>query len=282
MGPMVELVAGILVAAALLQILAAVLAVRALPHSGAFRFLWIALSLALVLMVQRRLSPLLQMRQGSVDLLEAVLALAISALLVFSLLGLSRLLLAIRSSQEQLTRLATTDALTGLANRRHALAEIDREWRRVVRTRSPLALLMIDIDHFKSINDRHGHAVGDEVLVAVATRCRGALRAIDLCGRLGGEEFVVMLPETDRAGAIATAERLRSEVGATPVTTDAGPVGVTISLGIAVAAPGADTEEPGSRTAHALLQRADRALYRAKADGRDCVRQDEEPSLAAS
>jgi diguanylate cyclase (GGDEF)-like protein len=276
---MVSLVAIILVAATLLQIVAAVLAVRALPHSGSFRFLWVALSLALVLMVQRRVAPLVKLGEGVVDVTDAVIAFVISALLAFSLFGLSRLLLAIRSSQDQLTRLATTDPLTGLANRRYLLAELDREWQRIARTRQPLSVLMVDLDHFKAINDRYGHSAGDEVLVALASRCKRRLRTIDLCGRVGGEEFVVLLPETGADGAMATAERLRAEVGSTPIATAGGSVRVTISIGVAVHDPravptGPAPDEAVERPAQELLQRADRALYRAKAEGRNRVHRD--------
>jgi diguanylate cyclase (GGDEF)-like protein len=277
MDAMVTLVAVIYLAAAGLQVVAAVLAVRALPHTGAFRYVWVALSLALMLMVQRRVAPLLRLNGSAADLGDACFALAISGLLVVSLLGLSRLLHAIRASQDQLRRLAVTDPLTGLANRRHILSEIEKEWRRAERTRKPLAVLMADIDHFKEINDRHGHAVGDEVLVALAKRCRSRLREIDACGRLGGEEFVVLLPETGAEGARATAERLRSEVGGAPVATSDGPVRVTISVGVALYEPSADFVAPaaasgrGARAVQALLEKADRALYRAKDTGRDRV-----------
>jgi diguanylate cyclase (GGDEF)-like protein len=270
MQAMVTLVAVIYLAAAGLQVVAAVLAVRALPHSGAFRYVWVALSLALMLMVQRRVAPLLRLNGSAADLGDACFALAISGLLVVSLLGLSRLLHAIRASQDQLRRLAVTD-------RRHILSEIEKEWRRAERTRKPLAVLMADIDHFKEINDRHGHAVGDEVLVALAKRCRSRLREIDACGRLGGEEFVVLLPETGAEGARATAERLRTEVGGAPVATSDGPVRVTISVGVALYEPSADFVAPaaasgrGARAVQALLEKADRALYRAKDTGRDRV-----------
>jgi diguanylate cyclase (GGDEF)-like protein len=271
------LVALTLAASALLQLVAALLALRAMPHSGPHRYPWIALSIALLLMVERRLEPLLDFHDGVADLVDGLLALLISALIAFSLLGLDRLLRTIRTNQEQLTHLATTDALTGLANRRHLLAELEKELRRTGRSGRPLSVLMIDLDRFKGINDRHGHAVGDEVLVAVAARCQARLRAIDLCGRVGGEEFVVLLPEADARGATTTAERLCADLAETPIDTTAGPLRVTISIGVAThsaqgPSPDETTDEDVTRRAQLLLQRADDALYRAKAGGRNCVR----------
>jgi diguanylate cyclase (GGDEF)-like protein len=271
------LVALTLAASALLQLVAALLALRTMPHSGPYRYPWIALSLALMLMVERRVHPLLHFHDGLADLVDALLALLISALIVFSLLGLDRLLRTIRTNQEQLTRLATTDALTGLANRRHLLAELEKELRRTGRSGRPLSVLMIDLDRFKGINDRHGHAIGDAVLVAVAARCQARLRAIDLCGRVGGEEFVVLLPEADARGATNTAERLCADLAGTPIDTTIGPLRVTISIGVAThqpqdPQPDEATDEDVTLRAQLLLQRADDALYRAKAGGRNCVR----------
>ena len=270
------LVAVTLAAAALVQLIAALLALRAIPHSGSYRYPWVALSLALLMMVERRAQPLLDFHDGLTDLFDAAYALVVSALIAFSLFGLDRLLRAIRSNQEQLTLLATTDALTGIANRRHLLGELERELRRAGRSGLPLSVLMVDLDRFKSVNDRYGHQVGDAVLVAVASRCLGQLRATDLCGRIGGEEFVVLLPETDAEGAAIIARRLCTNLADTPIDTAAGPLTVAVSIGVATHHPRdrqAHTAAAGDVTgpAHALLQRADEALYRAKAAGRNRV-----------
>ena len=227
----------VLVAAAVLQLVAVALAVRALPHSGPYRYLWIALSLALLLMVQRRIGALMHLPEVPHGAGDAFLAFAISALMVFSMAGLARMLVALRHSQDELTRLATTDALTGLASRRHLLEELERELQRAARSERPVGVLMIDIDRFKAINDSLGHANGDAVLVALASRIRLVLRAIDTCGRIGGEEFVVVLPDTDLEGALRTGERLREAMACAPVLTASGPVDVTISLGVAVHEP---------------------------------------------
>jgi diguanylate cyclase (GGDEF)-like protein len=159
---------------------------------------------------------------------------------------------------------ATTDGLTGLTNHRafrerlgqlHALAE---------RTGRRFAVILTDIDHFKKVNDTHGHPVGDAVLKRVAAVFAGRARKVDVVARYGGEEFVLILPDTDGDGAEVFANKLREEVAAQTMPADAGPFRVTISMGIA--------EYPGdSRDPSELIERADQALYRCKRGGRNCV-----------
>jgi eukaryotic-like serine/threonine-protein kinase len=126
-----------------------------------------------------------------------------------------------------------------------------------------MTAVMLDVDHFKPINDRHGHPVGDQVIVAVARRPAATVRGTDLLGRYGGEEFAVLLPDTDRDGASILAERLRAAVGDRPIETDAGPLTVTVSIGVA----GLDA----AISVPDLLGRADKALYQAKDGGRTRV-----------
>lgn len=161
--------------------------------------------------------------------------------------------------------LATTDPLTGVANRRHFFDLARLEVERSIRYGRPLSLLMFDADHFKQVNDRYGHGVGDEVLRAIASRCRASLREVDVIGRYGGEEFLVLLPETTGAQALQVAERLREAVASEPVQTSAGPVEVQISLGVASLPVGQ------TATVEALLDQVDQALYGAKAAGRNTV-----------
>ncbi len=184
-----------------------------------------------------------------------------------------------RKLEEQLRLLAATDPLTGLPNRRAFLETAGRELAGAGRRNRPVALVMLDIDHFKRVNDRHGHAAGDEALRRVAETCRDSLRAGDLAGRLGGEEFCLLLPDTDLPAAAGVAERVRQTVAATPIPLPDGAVlHLTISLGVAIAqAP----ESPGALDD--TLGRADRALYRAKDNGRDRVELDGGPvALAAA
>ncbi len=165
----------------------------------------------------------------------------------------------------EVRRLATTDALTGLLNRRQFFAQAEREFSRWQRYGDALSAAMIDVDHFKRVNDTHGHAVGDEVLAEIARRCQAEVRDVDILGRYGGEEFAVLLPDTGLTGARDhVAERLRARIAAEPVETQKGPVALTISVGVAAA----DRETPDLG---ALLERADAALYDAKEGGRDRV-----------
>jgi diguanylate cyclase (GGDEF)-like protein len=169
--------------------------------------------------------------------------------------------------------LAETDELTGANNRRHFFALGEHELKVAQRYGHSLSALMLDIDHFKTINDTYGHAIGDVILRTVARRCRQNIRDVDILGRYGGEEFAILLPETDLPAARQTAERLRQSVAETPVPTERGDIAVTISLGVARA-----TESTSDVAA--LLDRADAALYAAKRAGRNCV-MSEAPLAAA-
>jgi diguanylate cyclase (GGDEF)-like protein len=170
----------------------------------------------------------------------------------------------------QVRRLATIDGLTGLYNRNHFFAEAGRVLAVAQRHRRPAAVIMVDIDHFKRINDAHGHPVGDEVIRAVATRLRATIRDGDVVGRYGGEEFALVTPETGK-GAANLAERLRVAVCEQPVQTDAGPLTVTISVGMAHV-------DGGEQDLSELLVRADAALYVAKQNGRNRVEVTAPPS----
>ena len=177
--------------------------------------------------------------------------------------------------ESELRILATTDPLTGLSNRRAFLAAAERELARVRRYGRPAAVLMFDIDHFKRINDTHGHAVGDVALQRVAAACRELLRDSDLVGRLGGEEFGVLLPETDATSALDVAERLRAALAAAVIPApEGGTQSLTASIGVAVC------EARDGSIEHAL-GRADRALYRAKGAGRNRV-EAEIPALSTA
>lgn len=161
---------------------------------------------------------------------------------------------------ERLSELAHTDALTGLYNRRAYDQELAREWRRVQRNGAALSVLLIDADHFKSINDQHGHAVGDRVLQALAALIQRSAREIDVAARIGGEEFAVLLSDTGATSALNVAERIRSQIAQSdtmPVT------GVTVSIGVATLA--------AEESAASLQHRADQALYMAKSQGRNRV-----------
>ncbi len=160
---------------------------------------------------------------------------------------------------------ANTDALTGLSNRRRFMEALERETERAVRYDRPLSILLLDLDSFKIVNDTHGHAAGDAVLERSADSMRSVCRDLDLPARIGGEEFAVLLPETDRTGAAAVAERLRSRIGDEVHTSPTGvPFYVTASIGVA----GVDAE---AHTPSTVLHMADDALYAAKDGGRNRV-----------
>ncbi len=173
-----------------------------------------------------------------------------------------------QQAQARLMELATTDSLTGLHNRRYFMDTATQEFERARRYQTPLSLLMIDADRFKSINDRFGHHIGDEVLKALAMIGQRQLRETDLFARLGGEEFAILLPQTDLADAQVVAERLRQTIAEHTVDTEQGLLNFTVSLGLSSLSPvTADLDD--------LLRQADVALYQAKQNGRNRV----EPTL---
>jgi len=165
--------------------------------------------------------------------------------------------------EDALEDLAYTDELTRVANRRFVRRQLDALLSTARRHERQVALVLVDLDRFKAVNDHLGHAVGDQVLQAVAERLRERLRTEDVLGRWGGEEFAAILPETDAEGADAVAEALRAQIAAEPVAVEGGEVAVTASIGWALW-----EGEPAEQ----LFARADEALYAAKAAGRDAVR----------
>ena len=165
--------------------------------------------------------------------------------------------------EDELRQLANTDALTGATNRRHFLELCDKELQRARRYGRPMALLMMDVDHFKRINDSHGHALGDEVLKRLVETCQADLRGQDVLGRLGGEEFAVVMPECTLEAAETVAERLRRTLAANTVPAAGESVNFTISIGVVDWAP--------ERSLEATLERADKAMYAAKSAGRNRV-----------
>jgi diguanylate cyclase (GGDEF)-like protein len=165
---------------------------------------------------------------------------------------------------EALERLACSDGLTGLNNRRHFLVLANNEWARFQRYKRPLALLMTDIDKFKSVNDTHGHDVGDEVIKAVAGILQESKRTTDIVGRLGGEEFAMVLPEATLDSAVQAAERFKQLVANRVISAGDQRVSVTISLGVA----SADEQTSGIDE---MLKQSDVALYEAKQTGRNRV-----------
>jgi two-component system cell cycle response regulator len=172
----------------------------------------------------------------------------------------------LQESYRRSLALALTDPLTGLYNRRYLVAHLDELLGRVRQDGISFAVLLFDIDHFKQVNDTWGHPAGDDVLQELAARTTNSVRSVDLVARLGGEEFLVVMPETDLAIAAGVAERLRIAVAREPFTTrgDGGQLAVSISIGVTAVTDAGDDRD-------SLLKRADVALYTAKARGRNCV-----------
>ena len=169
-----------------------------------------------------------------------------------------------RSNQEQLERLANIDSLTGLLNRRAILNKLDEYIANTRRYEDNLSVLMLDIDHFKRINDKYGHVTGDDVLERVASLLQKRIRDTDTAGRYGGEEFLITLPKTDLSSALIVAERIRRSIKVTKMKNPTGKVFlITISQGLEIYQPGDDI--------HSLISRVDSLLYQAKRNGRDRI-----------
>ncbi|MBI1364762.1 MAG: PleD family two-component system response regulator [Alphaproteobacteria bacterium] len=174
----------------------------------------------------------------------------------------------LRSSFQASLEMAVTDQLTGLYNRRYLASHLAAMFDRALWTGRPLSVMILDIDHFKAINDTYGHDVGDRVIQNIAERIRSSIRGIDLACRYGGEEFLIAMPDTEKDFARIVAERLRQEIATHKVTVNGGrdQLQVTVSIGIASTADGENED-----TSQKLIKRADQALYGAKSGGRNRV-----------
>lgn len=203
-------------------------------------------------------------------LIGALIPAVLAPLMLFGFVRLSQQL---ARAETQLRTLASEDPLTGVFNRRRFLELAAIEWARGTRHAHAQSLLVIDVDEFKRVNDEYGHLSGDQTLRHVAEECRAALRRTDLLGRYGGDEFVVLLPETGAPGARRMAERIRQSIERSEVRTLAGTVRITVSIGVA-------GRHLGMSSVDGLVADADAALYRAKAKGRNCVEGTEKADAA--
>jgi diguanylate cyclase (GGDEF)-like protein len=204
---------------------------------------------------------------GHGDRLIAAVSASLCSLLLTPPIGafMLRLVYELEKARQRLTVLATHDDLTGIYNRRHFMQVVQREWDRARRYNTSAALLLVDADRFKAVNDLHGHLCGDELLRQIAAAAAKSLRQADVLARFGGEELIVFLPHTDALGALDVAERIREQVQALAINWQGASVHTTVSVGVA----------PLRRELPSLdwmIHEADTALYAAKADGRNCVR----------
>lgn len=186
-----------------------------------------------------------------------------------------RLTYELEATRQRAAHLATVDELTATFNRRHFMDLAEREWHRSRRHGLPLSVILLDADHFKDFNDTHGHQCGDMLLREIALACARSLRASDVLARFGGEELIVLLPQTDLAGALVIAERMRDTVAALQVGWRGQSLTPTISLGVA-------EMRPDTASLDVLIHQADLALYDAKRAGRNRVRPLTGPAPAAS
>jgi diguanylate cyclase (GGDEF)-like protein len=168
-------------------------------------------------------------------------------------------------ANRRLNELSITDGLTGLSNQRYFLRELETEFGKALRYGRSLALLLFDIDHFKDVNDRYGHPCGDHVLKNVAALLKGCLRNSDIAARCGGDEFAVILPETNKSKAAEVAEKLRRHLEKSRFAWNGDSFSITCSIGVAA------VSDRGIDNWNALLESADRSLYRAKREGRNTV-----------
>jgi len=196
-------------------------------------------------------------------------ALVLGFLMIGLVTNLSLSYLVVSRILSQLQRLSLHDSLTGLLNRRALQQRLELESRRMMRTQQGFAVIMLDIDYFKQLNDSHGHAAGDFALAGLADELRAVSREIDHAARMGGEEFCLVLPQCDLDGALLVAERLRGRIAAMSLPWEGEELRLTVSLGVAAASPA--EARPGANAAELVLRLADRALYRAKAAGRNRV-----------
>ncbi|MCK5687611.1 GGDEF domain-containing protein, partial [Myxococcota bacterium] len=164
-----------------------------------------------------------------------------------------------------LEKLASTDAMTSLSNRRYGLQQLSLLWDESAKAETPIVCIMADTDYFKEINDNYGHEAGDLVLCQVATTLQDAIRSDDILCRLGGDEFLIICPNTDQKGGLYVAEILRKKISELQILVGDGSWKGSISLGVAA-------RTPEQKNYEELLRLADKAVYRAKKDGRNCVR----------
>lgn len=208
-----------------------------------------------------------QIRRGA-EVMTVLLTLVLAGVFGFSYILIRGGTVQLKEVQSQLEIVATTDALTGIANRGYLMTRGEEEFERVRRSpaehKKTLGCIMLDLDFFKKINDLKGHAVGDAVLKGVANRLRSCVRPYDIVGRYGGEEFVVMLPDTNFEQSLVVATRICEKVRSDPFEVDGECLPVTVSLGVA------DSGRAG-RSLGDMIKLADEGLYKAKADGRDRV-----------
>ncbi len=255
------------------QLCVTTLTISLIKKTKKYKLGWLFLSVAFFLMLGRRALPILNaINFGKFDIADALLSVPISGFLFLGALGLKKLLEETNKLNIKLLRITKTDYLTSALSRQEAFERAILEITRSARTMRPLALLSIDIDHFKRINDIFGHHVGDEVLQAMVKFFKENIRAIDFIGRLGGEEFLIVLPETNESAALEVANRLRTSLSKVCCHQHCGTeIKITVSIGVALINPEKKVQDY-AQMLESYLEKADSAMYEAKKHGRNrCV-----------
>ena len=207
---------------------------------------------------------------GQYRIPEAITYLLISFFVLIGVIGLHKLFNVLEDQNEKLELISKTDHLTKALSRLEIESQIIQEIKRSERSKHPIAFVMLDIDHFKKVNDSYGHGVGDLVLQALSKYCASQLRTVDAFGRVGGEEFLMMLADTDESEAFLVAERIREGVASLVCAKVAGvEIKIQISLGISVYEPGLDASETPIQLMKKYFRRSDLAMYKAKQSGRN-------------
>jgi diguanylate cyclase (GGDEF)-like protein len=266
-----QLAVGSYLLAIVAQICAAAYALNIFFKSKSYRIASGSLALAFGLMVDRRVSPLLFFYdEGHYNFFDAVLALVVSSLIFFGIIQLKKIIMDLELKNFILDHSSKTDSLTQALSRSETFARTELEIERSFRNREPLAFLMLDIDHFKNINDEYGHPLGDIVLVNLVKLCQEELRAIDIFGRVGGEEFFVVLPGDGIESAFEVAERLRKKVLSVPCASlGVKEIYISISIGVVSFSPVTNGETKAEGVLRTFYAKADEAMYLAKSKGRN-------------
>jgi diguanylate cyclase (GGDEF)-like protein len=258
----------------ILQIGASYQSFRLINIVNKYKITCIALSAALTVMIGRRVVPLINVYEYSVfDIKDAVLSVPISLLLFIGVFGIKSALSEVRKENSALEVLNATDSLTLALTKKETYARLKREISRGQRSLHPLAFLMLDIDHFKRINDQYGHMVGDTVLKNLSLFCQHKLRDIDVFGRFGGEEFLIACPETDAKAALEIAERLREAISKDYFAIVNGKeITLTVSIGISIFDPKQVNHDSLDLAMDLYIDYSDKAMYCAKNAGRNQVK----------
>ena len=253
------------------QICATAYALNLFYRSKSYRLASGSLAVGLGLMVGRRISPLLHFYYDSYyNLSDACLALAISLSILFGIIQIKKIISDLEVKNFILDRSSKIDSLTEALSRSETFAQAELEIERSFRSRDPVAFLMLDIDHFKNINDEYGHPIGDIVLVNLVKHCQEELRVIDIFGRVGGEEFFVVLPGNDIESAFEVAERLRTRVlSSSCAVVNGKEIFISISIGVVSFSPITSGETKAEVVLRVFYEKADRAMYQAKSKGRN-------------